>query len=419
MVTCYALMLGYLLVAGTFRWLMSIAGVALMAVWLGVCLAMTGTHFASLFRNGPSAQSEALALVILVFTVPFIVAQACLMAWLCSHRLAPQLPRTFRMTSSLQSSLSFRLPSVAKVTPAGFLVHLGVVVMTMILLVMFPAWFARAIGAGIASLALQLYEYFLFVVHAIVKALQGVAPFASTDVAKLMWGLDDIGRLFAVFAGALAASAAWRFGQRLNRRRHDEVILALKPPVLLLRSFMDDVAGIKPNNIILSLFRRRKRLEECLGEELAEAGPFVAVGKPGENLPPLGAQRLYLADDKWQEVVKSYIDRAGLIILIAGKTHWVRWELSTIMELSQLSRLLIVFPPLPRSERMERWKNLSAAFNGTIWEAAACEIDVANTLMIYSAPHGGMVRLLGRSARESDYEAAFRVATHQMRANAQ
>jgi hypothetical protein len=35
-------------------------------------------------------------------------------------------------------------------------------------------------------------------------------------------------------------------------------------------------------------------LEETIGAELARAGPFVAIGKPGERLPQIGAHRLYV-----------------------------------------------------------------------------------------------------------------------------
>jgi hypothetical protein len=38
--------------------------------------------------------------------------------------------------------------------------------------------------------------------------------------------------------------------------------------------------------------------EEQLVEALKPAGPVVAVGRPGERLPPVGARRIYLVDDE-------------------------------------------------------------------------------------------------------------------------
>ena len=46
--------------------------------------------------------------------------------------------------------------------------------------------------------------------------------------------------------------------------------------------------------------------EEQLAKVVAEIGSFIAIGRPGENLPTLGAIRLYTGDADWQE---SVLDR--------------------------------------------------------------------------------------------------------------
>ena len=139
-------------------------------------------------------------------------------------------------------------------------------------------------------------------------------------------------------------------------------------------------------------------------------GPFVAIGKPGERLPQIGAHRLYVGDADWQQVVTSYITRAEPIILIAGKTTWVQWELSNIAALGRLNRLLIVFPRSTNAERAARWENLKPALAGTPWSAAADAIDIAGALAIFVQSEGFAV-VKSRAAHESDYEAALRVAT--------
>lgn len=43
-----------------------------------------------------------------------------------------------------------------------------------------------------------------------------------------------------------------------------------------------------------------RRCEEILCKRLSLVGLCIAIGAPGDNLPPLGAARGYFADDEWQ-----------------------------------------------------------------------------------------------------------------------
>lgn len=138
----------------------------------------------------------------------------------------------------------------------------------------------------------------------------------------------------------------------------------------------------------------------------------MAVGKPGETLPPLGAERVYLGDDDWQGVVRDLIAKSDPIILIAGTTPWVRWELASILGQSRLERAVIVFPPMDDGARRDRWENLKPCFEGTGHAAAAAALNPADTLALVPTADGRFVQLTSGSVRESDYEAALRVAIY-------
>jgi hypothetical protein len=245
------------------------------------------------------------------------------------------------------------------------------------------------------------------------RALTGQTVIRFEDFSEVPLDIQNSSRLVVVAVVLIAARAVWRLGTRFNLRQRDAIILKDKPPVLLLRSFVDDVAGIPPNALMQRLLWRRKRLEETIGAELTRAGPFVAIGKPGERLPQLGAHRLYVGDADWQQVVTSYITRAEPIILIAGTTTWVQWELSNIAALGRLNRLLIVFPRSTDAERTARWQNLKLALDGTPWSMAADAIDITGALAIFMQAEGFVV-IRSRAAHESDYQGALRVATYLM-----
>jgi Ca2+/Na+ antiporter len=74
-------------------------------------------------------------------------------------------------------------------------------------------------------------------------------------------------------------------------------------------------------------------------------GGFVALGSPQDVLPPGGATRVYFDDDAWQERLQALAVRAAVVVMEAGDTRWIEWELGMIRELGLQPRFFIVTPP--------------------------------------------------------------------------
>ncbi len=351
--------------------------------------------------------------------VPLLLVRGILVLRLWLHRPARDLPRTHRMAGSLGANLAMPQFAWPRVSAAGVAVHVGTLVALGVLLAVFRVWIVGALLFGGADLFTLLFDTPFRLAGLIKRVVVGEPLLLMQEWRTFVANVDDLGKLVVIAGVLIAAGVIWRFGKRLNLRRRDEIILKDKPPVLLLRSFSDDVAGIPSNMLLSRLFFRRKRLEEMIGQELSQAGPFVAVGRPGERLPQLGASRLYLADSEWQAVVRGYIANAHPIIVIGGKTHWVQWELAAVAAENRIARLIIVFPRIKEPDRAERWRNLTAAFDGTDWAEQVAKVDISRALAICAANTGQIIALKSRSARESDYQVALRLAAYLMRQDEQ
>jgi hypothetical protein len=77
------------------------------------------------------------------------------------------------------------------------------------------------------------------------------------------------------------------------------------PPVVYVRSFKDDsqiilASGIRRWLSIVFAWATAISAEQELAMIMNRVGPVVAIGKPGEPLPELGAAQLYVSDDVWQ-----------------------------------------------------------------------------------------------------------------------
>jgi hypothetical protein len=127
-----------------------------------------------------------------------------------------------------------------------------------------------------------------------------------------------------------------------------------RPPVLYLRSFRQgrsaaqvvstDVSGTAAGPILSLLFLSIRTEEEQIGEVFNEIGPFVAIGRPGEPLPELGAARMYVGDDAWQKTVSDLMARARLVVFRAADTQGFWWEVERAAGLVEPARLVFLIP---------------------------------------------------------------------------
>jgi hypothetical protein len=169
-----------------------------------------------------------------------------------------------------------------------------------------------------------------------------------------------------MFCGALYVAARFLYLARrrmvrsaLDVRHRDE-----RRPILLLRSFRDDNLKVKRalRGIVSSMtaYRVPMTLESCVAKFLWRFGPVVAIGRPGEDLPPLGAARQYVSGsaNEWQSNVERMIEEAQLIVAVLGITEGLAWECRRAAEKNALKKLWILVPPGAPTEVEARWAGL-------------------------------------------------------------
>ena len=224
-----------------------------------------------------------------------------------------------------------------------------------------------ALGVVVALLALAFLAVFVVVSFRIFKALiatvwsgrEGLNPLTAQGrfrlfgivclvaaSALLIVGME---RGFDVLVLIVAAGALVFLGVRLfQRAKRLDAPSGIKvlsedqrSPVLYLRSFDDDpkvarrvgIAGFKLSNE-----------EEDLAEIVGALGPFVAIGRPGEVLPYSGAARMYVGEGDWHEHVRQLLSLARLVILRAGDTPGLWWEVEESAKTVRPERLVFLVP---------------------------------------------------------------------------
>lgn len=182
-----------------------------------------------------------------------------------------------------------------------------------------------------------------------------------------------------------------------------------RPPILFLRSFSDDqkiswISAVVPS----ALFDFS--LEGRLTGHFAASGPFVAVGSSDHDTPPAGAARAYFTDDKWQRPVEQWMQLARLIILVAGTTRSVSWEVKQAVNLGHASKLIVLFPEAA-SNAAGRLDKVIAAFRGTLWERDLQRLDDPTRIRSLTfGPNGEVTAVCGQSANRNECHLAVLIS---------
>jgi hypothetical protein len=203
-----------------------------------------------------------------------------------------------------------------------------------------------------------------------------VMPLAGSALdSGTAWEVAGIG-LILVFLIAFAGVKSLKRGKQIGALSAQALLARdSRPPVLYLRSFQDDSVGAEGSLkmmplggglivggmiAMLDLAGGAATEEEQLAEALHDVGPFVAVGKPGEKLPQLGAARMYLQDTEWRDAVHELMSRAGLVVLRAGRTDGLWWEVQTAAEIVRPERIVFLLPY--EREQYELFRSRAATF---------------------------------------------------------
>jgi hypothetical protein len=124
-----------------------------------------------------------------------------------------------------------------------------------------------------------------------------------------------------------------RFTQARARSAEQEIADAgSRRPVLYLRSFEHDRYTRRTPLLNYILTVPLPTLEQRVVNVLQSYGPVIAIGRPNERLPELGAARFYVDDEHWREKVADMARVSQFVLCMNGLTEGVKWELSHLIQ---------------------------------------------------------------------------------------
>jgi hypothetical protein len=186
-------------------------------------------------------------------------------------------------------------------------------------------------------------------------------------------GLRNTGMLAVVpfvLVLVLFALLVWRsqtLAAALLRRAHRRAALGYQDvtkdgarnPVLFLRSFREDQRLLEPpmKSLLAKMLRlenRRRTLDEIVLDAASPVGPVLALAAPGEEVPPLGAARLYADDTLWQNTVRDLAQSSRAVIIYLDEGQGVLWEFEHLLTAGHDRKTLCLLNPRTSSATVQR-----------------------------------------------------------------
>ena len=217
-----------------------------------------------------------------------------------------------------------------------------------------------------------------------------------------------------VIGGGLVRLGFWllSYSRRYRMLSAEEVTQQdSRSPILIVRSFEDDMLEVeREREGVIEWVRHLTRsrgsvFEEAVAEALSAFGPVIAIGKPGEKLPALGAAREYVSHDEWQERAVELISQSSIVTVVVGRGQWLQWEIKRLVELDGLDKALVVFPPVKSNELVERWKIVAPLLNVNDGWLRALRRDQQPMAATFK-PAGKPVFIVGSSRKDTFYREA-------------
>jgi hypothetical protein len=222
-----------------------------------------------------------------------------------------------------------------------------------------PGRWRRFCVSGLFVLAsLALTVTIVLVMFVAYVSPETVSSFGFACAGLIRSGQDCLTRVepgVLLFSGIIGAAVATFSCLRFLGRRLARVSLAQlseidnRPPVLFLRSFLDDQVELpSPSRSLwhrlVAIGNPTSTLDHLLLEETTRLGPVVAIGIPGSP-PPFGAARVYTSDDEWQAAITKLANDAATIAVVVDDTGGVLWELTHIRSAGHTEKTLFLLPP--------------------------------------------------------------------------
>ncbi|MGZ8267034.1 MAG: hypothetical protein ACXW20_05950 [Burkholderiales bacterium] len=151
----------------------------------------------------------------------------------------------------------------------------------------------------------------------------------------------------------------------------DEMRKDGRRPVVYLRSFAFELGEYSGSRFFGNWFAQDmlgippSEEQRIFGDHMRLIGPYIAIARPDEPFPELGAARKQVAGADWQQVVGEPLDRSAAVVVQASTSSGLLWELEQLKARGMARKVLWILP---------RWQGEYEAFRARVAPLLSCPL---------------------------------------------
>jgi hypothetical protein len=310
-----------------------ILGLGIVLIWVGFFRLFSYAHWLQIEPRAPTVAEFAIALCAIVFG-----------AWLRKRALTE-----FRAPLTLSANAKLR--SVGLVLYATGFVGLLFGAARIILPFPGPYWTSTSYGI-VFGVATALCECGLALIRRQVFPDAGLAT--ETDTRRPILYLRSFSRESrkeAILQTLRRYIESYRIAVMLAKsvfeeRRHPGAMKCAMKRALGRRAIF---GRLTLANLLQTVGSHRGGLYDeqlVIANIMNRIGPYIAVARPTEsaNWRDVGAARLAVPDDKWEFVVKELVADSAIIVIEAGSSGGLLWEVQEVVRSAEPTKVLLIIP---------------------------------------------------------------------------
>jgi hypothetical protein len=198
---------------------------------------------------------------------------------------------------------------------------------------------------------------------------------------------------------AVCISCAERYA---NPKAHEALKIDSRPPILILRSFAEEESFDPLFQDLLFKYVDFNNLETLLMSQLSKYGSTIALHKSGRKLPFSNIATELVNSETWKEKFLSYLDKAGMIVIIVGVTPGLLWEMEQVTTRGLLPRTILILPTYFRVKDDGTWSIFLRKLPKGMRLNRLKDLHVGNTILVRWSTKGDMLVLQSKLRKKDE-----------------